>query len=606
MSFWQAEGATRISPILKRLWTSQSDRFAITNCLCLTLYNDNMRRFLILVSVLVVILITTFPARADELDDINSQLTKLSADLQASIDATKPLESDLAELKGRLNSIRGRITTVERDISQKEIDIKKGEQALAREKQILDTQILIHYKNIKKSEVSLLSLLVSENLPESLANFFYQKKATDESKQTILQIALYVTGIEKQKKALESEKGRLASVKIEVDKQSQFLSGEIGKAKNYQTELSGKIAELSAKQQQILGEKSGTFQTTVGDVPLADDAASSPSYNPGFSPAFAAFSFGAPHFKGMSQYGAYGRSKSGQNYETILRAYYGGGIEIRDVDQNTQITVDGYGPYSIEEYAKRIYEMPGSWGDSGGTEALKAQAIAARSYALARGGTICATESCQVFKPEPKGGNWESAVNATAGKVVYANGAPLSTWYASTSGGYQESYSANGYSTPGFWDTASGRSGWTSQAYEKIANSPWFYKGWYKSRSGDSCGKSHPWLNSEEMADILNAWVVLIKHGHSDDRVTPIGPCWGGNPYSNSDLRGVAASLSTGYSSVSGVSVAYAENGITANVTFSTDKGSVSIGGSDFKKAFNLRAPGRISLKSGLFNIERK
>ncbi len=50
----------------------------------------------------------------------------------------------------------------------------------------------------------------------------------------------------------------------------------------------------------------------------------------------------------------------------------------------------------------------------------------------------------------------------------------------------------------------------------------------------------------------------------------------------------------------------YAENGVTASVTFQTNKGSVSINGGEFKKSFNLRAPGRISLMSGLFNIEKK
>jgi peptidoglycan hydrolase-like amidase len=197
-------------------------------------------------------------------------------------------------------------------------------------------------------------------------------------------------------------------------------------------------------------------------------------------------------------------------------------------------------------------------------------------------------------------------VNETRGKVVYANGQPFSTWYASTSGGYQESYSANGYSTPGFWDTKNGRSGWTASAYEKLAGSPWFYKGWYKSRTGDSCGRSHPWLNGEEMADIINAWVVIIKHGQSDDRVTPSGSCWGGNPYSLNELRDKANSLSGGYSKVSGVSVSYSEGGVTAEVVFQTDRGEVKINGKEFYKAFNLRAPGRVALKSGLFNIEKK
>ena len=169
-----------------------------------------------------------------------------------------------------------------------------------------------------------------------------------------------------------------------------------------------------------------------------------------------------------------------------------------------------------------------------------------------------------------------------------------------------ESYSSLGHSTPGFWDTSNGRSGWTSQAWEKVGESPWFYKGWYRSRSGDACGKSHPWLTPREMADILNAWTVLIKAGQSDDRVAPLGSCWGGDPYSIDELRSKANDHGGGYQSVSGVSVTYGDNGVTVSVVLSTDRGSVSIPGADFKKAFNLRAPGRIAIKSGLYNIEKK
>ena len=103
------------------------------------------------------------------------------------------------------------------------------------------------------------------------------------------------------------------------------------------------------------------------------------------------------------------------------------------------------------------------------------------------------------------------------------------------------------------------------------------------------------------MADILNAWVVLFNGGGDAGRVTPEGTCWGGSPYSKGELATIG-----GYTSVAGVSVAYGGNGVTANVTFQTNKGSTTISGADFKKAFNLRAPGRIALKSGLFNIEKK
>jgi len=83
--------------------------------------------------------------------------------------------------------------------------------------------------------------------------------------------------------------------------------------------------------------------------------------------------------------------------------------------------------------------------------------------------------------------------------------------------------------------------------------------------------------------------------------VTPESGCWGGSPYSKGELAGIG-----GYTSVSGVSVQYSESGTTANVTFQTNKGTKTINGNEFYKTFNLRAPARIALKSGLFNIEKK
>src|SRR6185369_1003024 len=80
------------------------------------------------------------------------------------------------------------------------------------------------------------------------------------------------------------------------------------------------------------------------------------------------------------------------------------------------INVSGYGDMSFEDaYLIGIYEMPASFP----MEALKAQAVAARTYALRQGGSICATESCQVFKPAPgRNDRWVEAVKATKGWVL--------------------------------------------------------------------------------------------------------------------------------------------------------------------------------------------
>jgi len=513
----------------------------------------------------------------------------------------------------KIKSIQATITKAKQEAELLSRSIHEREDKLANQYVIFQGRVREYYKRL--ISFSPLHILLSTTSASNLTKqFAYWQSVQQQDQQIIHGIGGDILQLEQDKKELEAEQIRLAGLQKQLDTQITFFKKEIAGAKKYQQELQGKIAALSARQQSILSEKSGTFQTTVGDVPLADDPNASPSYNPGFSPAFAVFSFGAPHFNGLSQYGALGRAKEGQNAETILKAYYGD-IEVKkDYDKGSRICVgsskSNCQSMDMETYAKRIYEVPNVWGDQGGMEALKAQAVAARSYALAdmgRRGYICATESCQVYKSSNKGGKWEEAVNATAGWVLIKNGKPLWAKYASTAGGYIDPYTdtaSSGHITPGFWDTKNGRDGWTSQAYEKIANSPWFYKAWYKTRGGDACGRSHPWLNQEEMADILNAWRVLQQSG--DSRVAPLGGCWGGNPYSLNEMRDRANGAGGAITSISSVSVEYSNGGVTSTVKFSTNVGDLALSGVDFKKVFNLRAPGRISVKSGLFNVEKR
>lgn len=577
-----------------------------------------MRKFFFVFSVLFVLAVATLSYLrlstsvfaediCNSIEECEQQIASLTRDLQSSVSATTNLEKQVSDLNARIKNIQAGISRAKAKVEELGRSIEERESRLAKQYLLFTERVRGQYKRL--ASFSPLYLIFSSG---SASNFTrelaYQQSIQQQDQQIIHSIGSEIIQLEQDKKNLEAEQIRLAALQKELDVQVAFFKKEIAGAKKYQQQLQGKIAVLSARQQSILSEKSGTFQTTVGDVPLTDDPNASPAYNPGFSPAFAAFSFGAPHFKGMSQYGAYGRAKEGQSAEDILHAYYGN-IEIKkDYSTSVNITVSGYGTVDIETYVKRIYEMPNSWGDQGGFEALKAQAVAARSYALAYtnngSGSICATEACQVYKPSNKGGKWEEAVNATSGWVLVANGKPFSAWYASTSGGYQESYTSNGYSTPGFWDTKSGRGGWTSQAFEKISGSPWFYKAWYKTRTGDACGRSHPWLTQEEMADILNAWRVLQQG--SDNRVSPLGGCWGGDPYSMNELRDKANNAGGAFTSINNVSVEYSDGGFTANVKFSTNQGDITVSGAEFKKIFNLRAPGRISLKSGLFNLERR
>lgn len=504
-------------------------------------------------------------------------------------------KQELANLRNQLADLNKRITSLQNQLVKTEKDIKTREEDLAYAQEIFNEKALNQYKSLRLYD-PILPFLFSSDASKAFKEISFRQKAADEDRKTMEDYAQDLAKLKTDKESLEKNKTSLASLQKQVAEKEKFLAGEVAKTESY-------LSSLSARQNELLAAKAGGFQTSIGDTPptlepCSGAPGSSNFCDPGFRPAFAAFSFGAPHRTGMSQYGAYGRAKSGQNAETILSAYYQGAELRKDYSVPATIGVSGYGRISFEEnYLLGIYEIPESWGDNGGFEALKAQAVAARSYALAvtnnGAGTICASESCQVYKPQLKSGKWKEAVQATRGWVLVKGGSPASTYYAASSGGYTISQ----WGWTGIKD-ASGD--WPGTAYEKIGGSPWFYKGWYKSRSGVSCGRGNPWLTSEEMADILNGWKVIYQGGGDASRVSPIGTCWGGNPYSISDLQSIG-----GFSSVSSVSVVYGNNGSTLKVFFGTNKGTVELSGEEFKKAFNLRAPGYIGLKSTLFNIEK-
>jgi len=243
-------------------------------------------------------------------------------------------------------------------------------------------------------------------------------------------------------------------------------------------------------------------------------------------------------------------------------------------------------------------------------EALKSQAVAARTFAIKSTKPICVTQSCQVYN-EAKANNppkeWKKAVDDTQSLVLKEN---VSSQYSAVTGGY-----VNGV---GF-DTKGGS--WPNESYEKLAGSPWFYKSWYTKgfyKSTGTCGKDHPWLNKEEMADILNAYQVYTKGKSKDTKgILPITikDCgfggYDGKPYSFKKMCETADKFGGCYKSISNANVTFSKKGLTSNITFNTNLGNVTLDGQIFSKVFNLRAPGYISIKGApdtkyLYDIEVK
>lgn len=127
-----------------------------------------------------------------------------------------------------------------------------------------------------------------------------------------------------------------------------------------------------------------------------------------------------------------------------LHSYFGS-IELRSASDGLVVVNE----LPLERYLLGLDEVPPQWP----VEALRAQAIAARTYALwtlgqPRGGAaavygfdICASTDCQVFSGADVvgtllGARWGDAVRDTAGRAVLYEGEPILARYHSVSGGH--------------------------------------------------------------------------------------------------------------------------------------------------------------------------
>ncbi|MGH2723969.1 MAG: SpoIID/LytB domain-containing protein [Actinomycetota bacterium] len=124
--------------------------------------------------------------------------------------------------------------------------------------------------------------------------------------------------------------------------------------------------------------------------------------------------------------------------QPVLHRRYRGTVEVHRSSSGSLFLI---GELPFEEYVKGIAEVPRSWP----MEALQAQVVAARTYALSQldpGGPydLCATDACQVYlgagiELGAWGERWTTAVEETAGEALLHRGEPAVAFYSSTSPG---------------------------------------------------------------------------------------------------------------------------------------------------------------------------
>lgn len=588
-----------------------------------------MRKFLVLIAFLIFafcVFAVRFPSffvfAVSESDCLNNDPKTMSAgDREECINTIIPAiiakyapaqaqnKKDLAGLQTQLAGLNSKIQAISAQLNKFEAEIADREEDLAFTQKIFEEKTANHYRFLRTYDP--ISPFLASDAGEAFREIIFRQRAADQDRLAIDGYATDIARLKSDKEALEKNKASLAIVQKQVAERTNFLAGEVAKVDQY-------LANLSAKQQAFIAAKLESLGISRSAYNLKGGCSSDidPFKSPGFSPAIGFFSFGVPNRVGLNQFGAKGRAEAGQNYQSILQAYYnaeistgyGTGVNIHVTGSN-EFGQSFDDTWNIDEYLKHLYEMPTSWP----MEALKAQAIAARSYALAYtnngSGNICPSQQCQVVKKELNDGNWQSAVEATKGVVLTSGGQPAKAWFSSTHGGYVFNSGDIGWSATAWTkravDTTSGSAGGfgdlMGSAYDR--SSPVFYCDW----GGRSVYGGTGWLKSEEVADIANV-LLLAKadgstksHLYQVDKSNPEGTdTWdAGRVRSELSSRGQTPVNDGSSVSISGVDFG---TGRTTQVTID----GRSFDASEFKDYFNLRAPSNIQIVGPLFNVEKR
>lgn len=138
--------------------------------------------------------------------------------------------------------------------------------------------------------------------------------------------------------------------------------------------------------------------------------------------------------------------------------WYRGDIRAIADPGGTQRTVNGV---PLESYLRGVVprESPASWGNvAGGINALRAQAVAARTYTIAENrwsyARTCDTTACHVYGGRAEGtrsspttlehANTNQAIADTAGEIRVRNGSPIYSQYSASTGGHTKSQGSAG------------------------------------------------------------------------------------------------------------------------------------------------------------------
>ena len=562
--------------------------------------------------LLLLFPVVNIPVAARSIDEINNDISSSQKELEQIKAELDKASKELANSQAKKDSSQSEIKKVEAELQilesnsllislqKKELENELNLKSLEKEEKetLQDNQMISTYISWKTEDVVNAILGNSGDVVKNLLYYDFMTKETIAGVKTlageIAELNKQQVDYEAQIQLMEKEMSELEAKKIfwqEVVKQNEDA---IAKANQDMSSFRAKNGSLQQELQQLFNEllEKDTGSTNSGTQPLVSGElyfTGSVINSPG-DPMTDAFGHGL----GLSQFGAYGAAANGWSADQIVTYYYTNTrVEIR---AGINISVSGYGTMDMETYVSGLGEVPdracgslaqidawrtyaneSGWAgddarrnkyvidntstiwDCWPEESIKAQIMAARSYAATSAQPICTSASCQVYKG---GKNKAWAAWETKDKYIISNGPTAKDQIIRA---YYSSYNNNG---------------WGSADHDTI---------WPDSRAG---GKSNPYSYLKAVADSAFTYKAFNRTS------------WRSNSYTIVQLNDMInwCSIDGNCSSASwirsnvkdriGKLVAITTNkdasGRVKKVILQGEKGSATMSGQYFRSVFNL------------------
>lgn len=424
---------------------------------------SNSLKFILIISI--ILLSISFPTFSRTVQDVQKDIESKKQEMKEVESTINEIETSLNEQRKALDEIVGKRARVNAEIAinqqeadlirQKLEDLEESRKLTILEKEkreiIQNNVVLDSYINWKQT--NFFRDYLSSDSADFMKILTYQATVAGEEQKSIETLGNEIDQIEKdlieseEQKALYNKKldelsvqyNQLQSEINELDTKIKANENDMSNYRSQMGAIQSQIDQLTAEQIEIqrreaellkkASKKSGggTKELITGEI-----------YFNGIGREIY-----QGHGVGMSQFGALGAALKGWDYKKILQHYYPN-TEIIEYKGRDTINVTGYGSISVEDYVAGAGEVPDysceeleiefdynniwkCWPE----DAIKAQAVAFRSYGLAKtmdGSSICTTAACQVYKG---GENKRWAADDTAYEVVAYEGEPISAFYSS-------------------------------------------------------------------------------------------------------------------------------------------------------------------------------